>query len=978
MYNARQKGPFSLCFSDLLPRSFSILSLLTLPTRLTIPTIETIKTIRTIKTMKTRMLRLLLPLAVALLAAAPFARADFSSYCDLTIAGYDADRSALANFPVLVRISETGINGFSYSTMQSDGKDLAFTSTDGATTYPHEIDTWDTTGESLVWVLLPSMANGTTFRMNWGDPSITAAPAYTTSGQMWVDAGYVGVWHLGEAANAPFSRDSTANRLHATNNAVAAASVGGVVGSGRNPASTGKNGKDGMLVEGWTDWQDDHFTDTLTATAWVRHSGGNLNYDHVFSTKTNYADKNGGWSVLTAHAAGSGWYTYGSGSGKTQVQTNILTGASAEWQHLAVTFNGGIRQLYLDGVSIQRNSGQARATATTNALALGSTPLETSSGNHWRGDLDEMRVSSVARSDDWVYAECRTAIDPAFLTHGNAISDAALLTVVGDPDNYGTAAPAYGSTTDVTAGGSLPASVSATNLLESGFERWVCTGYTHYEILDAATGAKTMVQQGNTAAFAYVHVGQDELVWHFTNEWLVAALATAGGSVSTAAETWVRNGETVSLVATPDAGYDFWRWDGDTDGIADVSAASISPTITAARTLRAVFAPAGADVSVQYVATTGDDAYDGYSAESPKLTIQAAVDTLAAMPGYGTVHVAPGLYQTSSSESVAITDAVKANVAVTNAIAIIGDTGKPEDVIVRNTSTFNQAQVIVFYLDHPGALVANMTAEDGHRSAPTTPFGSNVSINTAGGTVSNCVLRGAITYGNYTRGTGAWLNSDAALLTHCVVTNNGASGSGYQITIGGGKGLYGGLFVHVDKGTVANCLIANNRDTSGWSIGGQDKQSWSSSVTIRDGSLLNCTVVTNEARYTGGVYLHPDGYAKNVVVAGCVNRCSYTNSLGQIGWSDIGFKGTLANASHCASDGGEALDATCVAGTMETFFRDVAARDYRPRMDSPLVDKGVAYGGIASLDLLGKTRAQGAPDIGCYENSARCTLILVK
>ena len=917
-------------------------------------------------------------LAVAALFATQFARADFSAYCDLTVAGYDANRSALANFPVLVRISETGINGFSYSLMQSDGKDLAFTSTDGAT-YPHEIDTWNTAGESLVWVLLPSMENGTTFRMNWGDPSITAAPAYTTSGQMWIDAGYVGVWHLGEAADALFSHDSTANGLHATNNAVAAASVAGVVGSGRNPASTGKNGKDGMLVEGWTDWQDDHFTDTLTATAWVRHSGGNLNYDHVFSTKSSYADKNGGWSVLTAHAAASGWYTYGSGSAKTQVTTNILTGASAEWQHLAVTFNGGIRQLYLDGVSIQRDSKQARATATTNALALGSTPLETSSGNHWRGDLDEMRVSSVARSDDWVYAECRTAIDPAFLTPGNAISDVALLTVAGDPENYGTAAPAYGSTTDVTAGGSLQASVTATNLLESGVERWICTGYTHYEILDAATGAKTMVQQGNTAAFAYMHVGQDELVWHFTNEWLVAAQTTVGGSVS-AAETWVRNGETVSLAAAPEEGYDFWGWAGDTDGIADATAASIAPAVTAARTLKAVFVPTGADASVQYVAMTGDDANDGYSAQSPKLTIQAAVDTLAETLGHGTVHVAPGRYETSSSGSVAVSANANANVAVTNAIAVVGDGDNPEDVVVRNTSTFNQAQVIVFYLNHPGALVSNLTAENGYRTAPQSgPYGSNVAIDSAGGIVSNCVIRNASWYSNYGRGTGAWLNSNAALLTHCVVTNNSAHGNGYQTTISGGKGLFGGLFVHVDKGTVANCLIANNRDSSGWSPGGQDKQSWSSGVTIREGSLLNCTVVTNEARYTGGVYLHPDGYAKNVVVAGCVNRCSYTNSLGQIGWSDIGFKGTLANASHCASDGGEALDGTCVAGTAADFFADFNGGDYRLSKNSPLRNKGLEYDDIAEFDLAGKKRVQGrAPDIGCYETSPDAFLIIVR
>ena len=910
-------------------------------------------------------------LAVAALFATQFARADFSAYCDLTVAGYDANRSALANFPVLVRISETGINGFSYSLMQSDGKDLAFTSTDGATTYPHEIDTWNTAGESLVWVLLPSMENGTTFRMNWGDPSITAAPAYTTSGQMWIDAGYVGVWHLGEAADALFSHDSTANGLHATNNAVAAASVAGVVGSGRNPASTGKNGKDGMLVEGWTDWQDDHFTDTFTATAWVRHSGGNLNYDHVFSTKTNYADKNGGWSVLTAHAAASGWYTYGSESGKTQVQTNILTGASAEWQHLAVTFNGGIRQLYLDGVSIQRDSKQARATATTNALALGSTPLETSSGNHWRGDLDEMRVSSVARSDDWVYAECRTAIDPAFLTPGNAISDVALLTVAGDPENYGTAAPAYGSTTDVTAGGSLQASVTATNLLESGVERWICTGYTHYEILDAATGAKTMVQQGNTAAFAYMHVGQDELVWHFTNEWLVAAQTTVGGSVS-AAETWVRNGETVSLAAAPEEGYDFWGWAGDTDGIADVSSASISAAVTSPRTLRAVFVPTGADALVQYVATTGDDANDGYSEESPKCTIQAAVDALANGPGHGTVRVAEGPYETSSSGSVAVSDKAVANVVVTNAIAIVGATGDPEDVIVRNTSSKNTAQVIVLYLNHPEALAANLTLESAHRNAPEPPFGGNVSIDAAGGTVSNCILRKAVSIGNYARGSGAWLNSANALLTHCVVTNNSANGFGFQNSEGNG------IFVHVARGTVANCLIANNHDGGGTDAASQAKQAWANGIAVQNGVLLNCTVATNEARHTAGVYLHPTGYATNVVVAGCVNRCtSYVNEVPK--FTDVGFMGTIANASHCASDGGEALDGTCVAGTAAEFFADFAGGDYRLSKNSPLRNKGLEYDDIAEFDLAGKKRVQGrAPDIGCYEASPDAFLIIVR
>ena len=313
---------------------------------------------------------------------------------------------------------------------------------------------------------------------------------------------------------------------------------------------------------------------------------------------------------------------------------------------------------------------------------------------------------------------------------------------------------------------------------------------------------------------------------------------------------------------------------------------------------------------------------------------------------------------------------------ITNAITVLGATGNPEDVILRAKDVETTKDMIAIRVNHAEALVANLVIENGHgyQQQSTPVHGSNVAIEGNGGTVSNCVIRGGTWTGMYVRGVGAWLNSEAAILTHCVITNNNATGSSKQTN---SPNIYGGMAVHVEKGTVANCLIANNRDTGGTNDVSDARQAWTCGVTVRNGRLLNCTVVTNEARYTGGVYLYPNGYATNVVVAGCVNKCSYP-SAETPEYSDVGFKGTLANASHCASDGGEALDATCVAGTMETFFRDVAKCDYRPRMDSPLVDKGVAYGGIASLDLLGNSRAQGAPDIGCYENSARCTLILVK
>jgi uncharacterized repeat protein (TIGR02543 family) len=553
------------------------------------------------------------------------------------------------------------------------------------------------------------------------------------------------------------------------------------------------------------------------------------------------------------------------------------------------------------------------------------------------------------------------SVSESFTATAQYSENVAWLRVSGDPEEFGTADPVYGT---APTNGSFTASVTATNLLESGVERWVCTGYTHYEITDVVTGAKTVAQEGNTSSFVYTHVFQDELVWHFTNEWLVAVSSTAGGFVSVAAETWVRNADPFPIVVTPEAGYEFWGWIGDTNGIADVTATTIEPTVTSTRSLKAVFAPTGTDASVQYVATTGDDANSGYTAESPKLTVQAAVNTLAATLGYGTVHVASGTYVLQNT------------VLITNAITVLGATECPEDVVLRAKDVTGTSSMTTLRVNHPDALVANLVIEKGRRYNSSTPHGGNVSICESGGTVSNCVIRGASGAGNWLLGIGAWLNSPYALLTHCVITNNSGRGAAYPST----TGVTYGLYVHVEKGIVANCLIANNTDSGSSSLTSDGKTAWSCGVKVVDGSIVNCTVVTNESRNTAGVYLEKNGFATNVVVAGCVNTCTCTNSLGEIVNSDVGFKGTLENASHCASDGGEALDdETCVAGTAAKFFRSMADCDYRPALDSPLINAGIAYEGIASFDLLGKKRVQGsAPEIGCYEARPNGLSVIVR
>ncbi len=116
----------------------------------------------------TKRLSLLFAAAIGLFAGAARAAdsltmADFVYTNKLQIAGYTGTET-LANFPVLVRSSESGIPGFLYSETSaknaagttSYGYDVAFFAEDG-TRLASENDTWVHNGESLAWVKLPQM-----------------------------------------------------------------------------------------------------------------------------------------------------------------------------------------------------------------------------------------------------------------------------------------------------------------------------------------------------------------------------------------------------------------------------------------------------------------------------------------------------------------------------------------------------------------------------------------------------------------------------------------------------------------------------------------------------------------------------------------------------------------------------------------------------------------------------------------------------
>ena len=72
--------------------------------------------------------------------------ADWTRSIAVTFSGY-AGATALEGFPALIRLS-AGLNGFDYLKC-ADGSGLRFADSDG-NLIPHEIDTWNADGTSLV------------------------------------------------------------------------------------------------------------------------------------------------------------------------------------------------------------------------------------------------------------------------------------------------------------------------------------------------------------------------------------------------------------------------------------------------------------------------------------------------------------------------------------------------------------------------------------------------------------------------------------------------------------------------------------------------------------------------------------------------------------------------------------------------------------------------------------------------------------
>ena len=279
------------------------------------------------------------------------------------------------NFPLLVRLNQ---DWFDFSQAQAHGEDLRFGSGSGEP-LAYQIDEWDAAAATAsIWVRIPAIKGNARqeIKMFWGKAD---ARSESNGQAVFNDSnGYLSVWHLDREA----ARDEVGT-LEAKD--LGTTPVAGVIGQGRR-FENGQGINGGEKVTTYPTGSSPHSTELWFKAA---KSGDRI-----------VCWGNGEPKAVVQMILGKPprvfMDCYGSGAGLQAASTIPMS----EWVHVIHTYTKGDSRLYvngrLDGVSQTENNPLELKSPTK--VYLGGW------GGHYvfHGDMDEVRISKVARSADWV------------------------------------------------------------------------------------------------------------------------------------------------------------------------------------------------------------------------------------------------------------------------------------------------------------------------------------------------------------------------------------------------------------------------------------------------------------------------------------------------------------------------------------------------------------------------------------------------
>jgi hypothetical protein len=287
-----------------------------------------------------------------------------------------AASASVTNFPLLVRLNP---DFFTFSQAKSDGSDIRFATPDG-TNLSYQIDEWNSArGTASLWVRIPVIRGNTNqeLKMYWGRADATnesSGPAVFNSTN-----GYVSVMHMTDPTQdavgtlAPVNVGSTAGT--------------GMIGPARHFVA-GQGIRCGTAITNFPKAASAH-----SSEAWFRADAAN-------NTLVGWGLEQGQGKVVMQLASPPhiNMDCYFSGANVAGRSTLALS----QWYHVAHTYKNGEARLYINGVQDGiTTGGTALNIPAASRMYLGGWY----DNYNFAGDLDEVRISNVTRSSNWIKME---------------------------------------------------------------------------------------------------------------------------------------------------------------------------------------------------------------------------------------------------------------------------------------------------------------------------------------------------------------------------------------------------------------------------------------------------------------------------------------------------------------------------------------------------------------------------------------------
>ncbi len=329
--------------------------------------------------------------------------------------------SYLTNFPMLISVTDPDLKytSFGGQVASSTGGDILFTAGDGTTALNYEIESYaSTTGTLIAWVKIPFLSSTTTspVYMYYGNASAPNVSAATATG-VW-DSNYKGVWHLPNGTSLT-ANDSTSNGYNGTLVATPTATTGQVDGAAQFVKASSQY---------ITNANASVTTYPITLQAWVKLAD------------TSFSDGDDRVAVSVAKKSGIDEFWFGyyrelginylrsvvqSDSGANFRYLKITKTLDTNWHHIVAIFtNSSTHSIYVDG-ALQSGSYNTGGNGIPIPSGISDTYIGGflySTSNFYGGmggNEDEVRISNIGRSDDWILTEYRNQSSPSsFYAYG--------------------------------------------------------------------------------------------------------------------------------------------------------------------------------------------------------------------------------------------------------------------------------------------------------------------------------------------------------------------------------------------------------------------------------------------------------------------------------------------------------------------------------------------------------------------------------